>query len=371
MEELQIYDLVNSVVAQAIGGADLTVTSAQGLVSLGRTVLDSETYTDDFLNTLVKRIGKTIVSYRAYQNSFKSLMKDTMEWGAIVQKLKVVMPVAEEDESYSLTDGESVDPWVIAKPEVKQKLFITDTPYQFHITIQRVHLKEAFTSPEAMGAFLTAVYGEVQNAIELALEDLGRTCLNNMIAEASGTRVVNLRTTYNALVPEEEQIATAAEAMMNPAFLRWAVGVMKQTSTKMTAMTKIYNDGSVARHTPKDRQKFFVLSDFETILETQVSYSAFHDGYVNLGGYEEVPFWQSIKNTFAIDIARASDNSRVQLGNVVACIFDEDALGMYQQDQYVLNSGMNPAGAYENIYWHEKQLWFNDLSENFVVFTLN
>lgn len=371
MEELQIYSIVNSVVSQATGRTDLTVTGTQGLVSLGRTVLDSATYTDDFLDTLVKRIGKTIVSYRAYTNTFKGLMKDSMEWGAIVQKLKVVMPVAEEDESYGLTDGSSVDHYVIAKPEVKQKLFITDTPYQFKITVQREHLKEAFTSAAAMGAFITAIYGEVQNAIELALENLGRTCLNNMIAEASGSRVVNLRTTWNALVPTEQEHATAAECLLDGNFLRWAVSVMKQTSTKMTAMSQIYNDGSVARHTPKDKQNLFVLSDFETTLETQVSYSAFHDGYVNLDGYIEVPFWQDIKTPFSIDIARASDNSRVQKGNVVAVICDKDALGMFQMDEWTATTPFNAAGGYTNTYYHEKQLWFNDLSENFVVFTLD
>ena len=109
MEELQIYEIVNDVTAQALGRTDLKVTTEQGIISLGRTVLDSNTYADDFLNTLVKRIGKTIISFRAYQNTFNSLMKSTMEWGAIVQKLKVVMPKAEEDESHNLTNGVSID----------------------------------------------------------------------------------------------------------------------------------------------------------------------------------------------------------------------------------------------------------------------
>ena len=176
MEELQIYDIVNSVTSQALGRTDLTVVNDQGLIALGRTVLDSATYTDDFINTLVKRIGKTIVSFRSYRNAFNSLMKDQIEWGAIVQKIKVDMPSAESDQSYDLTNGASVDHYKVAKPSVKQKLFITDTPYQFKVTIQRVHLQEAFTSASAMGSFISAIFGEVQNAIELALEK-ATTCL--------------------------------------------------------------------------------------------------------------------------------------------------------------------------------------------------
>ena len=92
-------------------------------------------------------------------------MKDQIEWGAIVQKIKVDMPAAESDQSYDLTNGASVDHYKVAKPSVKQKLFITDTPYQFKVTIQRVHLQEAFTSASAMGSFISAIFGEVQNAI--------------------------------------------------------------------------------------------------------------------------------------------------------------------------------------------------------------
>lgn len=371
MEELQIYDIVNSVTSQALGRTDLTVVDAQGLIALGNVVLDSSTYSDDFINTLVKRIGRTIVSYRAYKNAFNGLMKDSMEWGAIVQKIKVDMPVAEEDESFGLTNGESVDHYKIAKPSAKQKLFITDTPYQFKVTIQRVHLKEAFTSPESMGAFISAVYGEVQNAIELALENLGRTCLNNYMAELGNTRVKNLRTMYNAEVPEAEQLATATDCLHSEKFLRFAIAQIKQVSKKMRSMSTVYNDGTVTRHTPLDMQKLFVLSDFETALETQVEYSAFNEQYVKLDGFEEVAFWQDIKTPYDIKIARASDNTEKDIANIVACVFDRDALGMYQQEQWTATTPMNAGGGYFNTYWHEKQLHFNDLSENFVMFTLN
>lgn len=369
MEELQIYDVVNSVTSQAIGRTDLTVVNAQGLVALGDVILSSSTYTDDFINTLVKRIGKTIVSYRAYKNAFNSLIKDNIEWGAIVQKLKVAMPQAEADESYGLTDGSSVDHYKVAKPVVSQKLFITDTPYQFKITIQRVHLQEAFTSAEAMGAFISAIFGEVQNAIELALENLGRTALNNYMAELGSDRVMNLRTMYNA--ESGETLADANACYHSEKFLRYAIAKIKEVSKKMRSMTTIYNDGSATRHTPLEMQKLFVLSDFETTLETQVEYSAFNQEYVNLQGFEEVAFWQDIKTPASINVERASDKKATALDNVVACVFDKDAVGMYNKDQWTATTPFNAGGGYTNTFWHEKQLWFNDLSENFVLFTLN
>ena len=370
MDVLQIYDVVNSVTAQAIGTTDLAVVNEQGLIALGNTILDSSNYTDNFLNTLIKRIGKTIISSRAYRNQFTGLMKDSMEYGAIVQKLKVQLISAEADESYGLEDGSSVDHYKISKPKAIQKLFITETPYQFKITIQREHLKEAFTSSSAMGSFISAVYTEVQNSIELAIENLGRTCLANYIAEVDGkeTRTRNLVTEYNT---KAGKTLTSETAMFDGDFLRYAIAEIKKVSKKMQSMTNIFNDGTTTRHTPLDLQKMYVLTDFESALETQVEYSAFNEQYVKLNGFEELAYLQSIKTPSSIDVTRASDGTEKKIENVVCCIFDTEALGLYNQDEWTSTTPMNAAGGYFNTYWHEKQLWFNDLSENFVVFTLN
>lgn len=372
MEVNQIYEVVNSVTSQALGRSDLTVVDETSLIALGNTVLDSSTYTDDFINTLVKRIGKTIVSYRAYRNAFNTLMKDSMEWGAIVQKIKVVMPKAEKDESYDLVNGSSVDHYRIAKPEAKQKLFITNTPYQFLITIQRVHLKEAFTSGTAMGSFISAIYGELQNALEIGLEELGRNCVNNRIAETGTERVINLVTDYND--ETGKSIANAKEALHDPDFLRYSVGRIKNISKKMKSMNTIYNEEAYERHTPLDMQSFFVLSDFETQLETVVEYEAFNKEYVSLNGFEEIPYWQSIKTPYDVKVVPASavdTTTEKEVKNVVAVLGDRDGFGMYNQEEWVATTPMNAGGGYFNTFYHEKQLWFNDLSEQFVVFTLN
>lgn len=369
MEELQIYNIVNDVTAEALGTQALKVTDETGLIALGKTVLDSNTYADDFINTLVKRIGKTIVSYRAYKNSFNSLMKTTMEWGAIVQKIKVKMPTAVEDQSYGLEDGSSVDHYKISKPKAVQKLFITNTPYQFMITIQREHLKDAFESSNAMGSFIAAIFGELQNAIEVALENLGRNCVANRIAETGEARVINLVTDYNTATGKT---LTAATAMHDDAFLRYAVGRIKNLSKKMRSLNTLYNEEGEARHTPMNDQQLFVLADFETQLETVVEYAAFNKEYVTLNGFEEVAFWQSLQTPGSIDVKKASDGkTEVKLDNIVATLGDRDGYGMYNMNEWTATTPFNAAGGYYNTYRHEKQLWFNDLSEQFIVFTLN
>ena len=365
----QIYTLVNDVNSQAFGDTALAVADAASLVSLGNVVLSSTTNTESFLNTLVQRIGRTIVSFRAYRNKFADMVRDDFEWGAILQKIRVHMPDAVADPAYSLTDGQSVDPWTVYKPDVEQKLFVTRTPFMFPVTIARDQLKEAFTSDAAMGAFIAAIFGQVRNALEVSLENLGRVAIANMVAE-TGTREIKLVTDFNA---ETGGSVTAANAMQNEAFLRYAVSRIKSASDYMTDMSTLYNDGSIETFTPRENQRLKVLSDFERRLETVVQYSAFNEELVRLDAFQMVNFWQSNQNGArdSVKVKRASDSEETTVDNIVAVLFDVDALGMYRKEEDVLTTPVNAKGLYYNTFYHLKQLWFNDLSENFVFFTLN
>lgn len=366
----KIYDIVNSVNSQTMGITDLTVVDEQGLISLGQTVLTTNGLADTWLNSLAQRIGRTIISFREYKSKYSDMVLDSMQWGNIVQKIKVSMPEATEDESYSLVDGQSVDMYKVANPKVTQSFFTTETPYQFYVTIKREQLEEAFTSENAMNGFIGAIYGEVQNAIELSLESLARNCINNFIAERLKSKkcTFNLLEMYNT---ETSKKLTVDTCKHDKEFLAYCVSRINLVSKYMENMTKIYNDGTQTRHTPKALQHLRILEDFESRLETVVQYQAFRDGYVKLNNYHTTSFWQSIKSPDSINVKPSSDNAEaISQSNILAILYDRDALGLYKKDSWNSTTPFNSAGGYYNTYYHHKELYFNDLSENFVVFYL-
>ena len=376
MDTNQIYSIVNGAVSQAIGDSALSSIDTKNLVSLGSVVLSSSTNTEAFLNTLAQRIGRTIYRYRMYNNKFKDMIVSDMQWGAILQKLRVEMPTAVADPTFSLTDGESVDMFTVAKPVAKQKLFVTRTPYMFQITIQRETLREAFLSEEAMGSFIGLIFGEVRNAIELSLEELGRLTLSVAVSETSDANQqrVNLVTDYNTERGLEGDAAlTAATAIYNADFLRYAIYRINHTIDMLQDMSVQFCDGTLPTFTNKEDMRIKVLSGFQRRLETVVEYAAFHDQFVSIdNAYSTVNFWQSEQSPSSIDIlVRASMGDRWQINNLVAVIYDRDAFGIYQIDETVLTSPVNAKGQYYNQFWHEKQGRFVDTSENIVIFTLN
>ena len=369
METNQIYELVNAVTAQAFGNEAIAAVNPQGLISLGETVLSSDQNTSAFLNTLCQRIGRTLYHYRAYRNKLKSIIVESdMEWGAIVQKIDVELPEAVEDPSFDLVDGESVDPWKIAKPKVHQKLFVGRNPFMFHITISRRLLKEAFLSESAMGSFISVIFGKIRNMIEASYEDLARTALCGAMASVRGGQRIMLGTMYRN---ETGSTLNANHLLHDRDFLNWATGKINLYSDYLTDLTSLYNDKSIETFSPKEDQRLIVNSLFERQLETVSQWQAFHDGYVKLNGFDSINFWQSPEDPMAIKTTNLETGAEYSGSRVVAMLFDRDALGVYQMEEDVLTSGVNSAGRYYNTHYHIMKNMFFDRSENFLAFTLN
>lgn len=385
----QIFGIVNEVAAQAMGKTTMAVVDNSGLVALGNTVLGSNDTKNNFINALTDRIGRTIVSFRAYHSHFPDFERDSIEWGNILQKLKIGMPNAEEDQSYNLAEGTSVDMYKINKAKVNQLLFSTETPWQTHITVHLDELEKAFVDYSAMGAFISGMFGEVQNRIELAMENLSIDCVNNYMAEMikrkvqRPTRVINLVTEYNtAMGLATEDALKPQDALNTPSFLEYVVRRINTISSTMEYMTSgMYNDTAFAggdtqndiysRHTPKSEQRMMLYIDLVNSLKTNVNSKAFNMKEVAIDiPFKTVPFWQSIKTPDGINVKPASGGTAIVQSSVMGILFDREAMGTFKKKYSSLTSPINAAGKYYNVFYHMIEMYYNDLTENAVVFLL-
>lgn len=381
----QIYTIVNEVAQQAMGSKAIAVVDNQGLISLGNTVLGSDATKNNFINALTDRIGRTIVSFRAYHSHFPDFERDSIEWGNILQKLKIAMPNAEEDDSYNLEDGESVDQYKINKAKVNQMLFTTETPWQTHITVHLEDLEKAFIDSTAMGAFISGMFGEVQNRIELAMENLSMNCVNNYMAEiikrkeTAPNRIVNLVTEYKEKTGVDHTTEPLT-ALDDEEFLKYVVRRINSISTTMEYMTNgMYNsatdttggDASAnSRHTPKSEQRMMLFIDLVNSLKTNINSKAFNMEQVAIDiPFKTVPFWQSLKSPSEINIKSDSDTSTKTSG-VMGILYDKEAMGTFKKKYNSITSPINAAGQYYNVFYHMITMYYNDLTENAVLFLL-
>lgn len=383
----QIYSIVNDVASQAMGTNAISVIDNAGLISLGNSILGSDATKNNFINALTDRIGRTIVSFRAYHSHFPDFERDSIEWGNILQKLKIAMPDAEEDQSYNLIDGKSVDQYTINKAKVNQLLFTSETPWQTHITVHLEQLEKAFVNANAMGAFISGMFGEVQNRIELAMENLSMDCVNNYIAEVikekenRPSRIINLVTEYKDKTGVDHT-TEPLNALDDEEFLKYFVRRVNSLSSVFEYMTtNIYNDtaiydgagnsGAYSRHTPKSQQKMMLFIDLVNALKTNINSKAFNMEQVAIDiPFNTVPFWQSLLSPSEIDIQPASGGTEVKQSLVMGILFDREAMGTFKKKYNSITSPVNAAGQYYNVFYHMITMYYNDLTENAVVFLL-
>lgn len=386
MQVNQIFNVVNNVTSQMTGESTQTVVDLTGLIALGDTVLSSDSTKDKFLNTLVDQIGKTIISNRAYSSDVELMLVEDFKFGAVLQKLYVELMPAVENDSWNLDTGAGHSPIEIVKPVAKQKLFSDINTWEVTVTITDHQLSSAFQSAEKMASFVDAIFTAMSNTMNLQLEGMGNMARANFIAErliaqstGSGKRtVVNLLVNYKATLPaaDPDLTMTPQQALTNPKFLKYASREIRMTLKKMSKMTRLFNTQDYDRFTTEENANVVMLTDFSSSIATHLEADTYHKELVQLPAYSEISYWQSPGETAGADFATnskinidASSGLTVNQSGIVGAIFDRECMGITIMNRR-MKSFYNPKSETTNYFNKADIGYFNDLSENGVIFVV-
>ena len=374
----QVYSIVNAAAKLTLGTDAPTVMDGTTLVGLGSRILPYDALSINFIATLFARIGKTIIENKAYKSKLSFLMFNDFEWGGVVQIIETEMPDAVEDASLELEEGKSVDMYVVKKPKAKIKFYTKKDLYSFYITIQRKFLKDAFTSAAAMGAFLNSIETKVRNALELANENLGKITLSTLAGLTYDTpREIKLVTRCNAI--KGTSIPTGRAALEHEEFLRFMSGQFQDISEQFTSINTIWNAEGRADFTNPEEQRIVIPSEVDIAMRTNLEWNARHEDKVALGQTHIIPHWQfgqeDSRMQVQIKVNKSLDDFNPQYEDVkidylVGMIFDREACGTFRTNHEVATTPYNARGRYTNTFWHEDNMWFNNLGKQHAILTL-
>lgn len=375
MQVKQIYNLVNSITQQFLGETTLVAEDLSNIVDVGH-ALFSATDVDNYVKSLVDRIAKVIFVARPYSGNVPSVLMDSFEYGAVVQKISTELPTAVSNSSWGLTDGQDYNPNIFHKPTVTVKFFNTKSTFEVEMSFTERQVRESFSSASEINAFLTMLYNAVEKSFTVKIDGLIMSTINNMIAEtidadSTGLKAVNLLDGYNTQFSET---LAAADAIYDPNFIRYASLQMALYTDRLSRMSTLFNVGGKDRFTPRDMLHVVMLSEFKAAANAYLQSDTFHNEFTQLPDAETVPFWQGSGTDFAftstskINVNLASDNSKtVAQDGILAVMFDHDALGVCNLERRV-TTNYNPKGEFYNNFYKCDMGSFNDLNENFVVF---
>lgn len=372
----QIYTLVNETAKESMGEKAIAVKDVSTLIALGDSVLASNTDTENFLNTLVDRIARTVFSVRQYESDSEGMVRHPFEFGCIVQKIYVDLPEAKENNSWEIgKDGYTPVFAPVIKPTAKQKLFNGITTWEVDVTIPDYMLRTAFTNETSMATFIDAIFTAMDNMMTLALENNANLTRASFIARkihgAKPCGAINLLHEYNTLTNAKLTVETA---LMNAEFLAWASRSINLWVKRMSKMSVLFNEENYKRHTPKDKLVVNLLQDFTSACDTFLGANTFHDELVKLPMYDSVAYWQGAGTSFefndtsAINI-KIDDTTTVAKTGIIGVIYDYEAMGVTLNERRS-TSERNNHDEYTNYYNKANIGYFNDMSENGIVFYL-
>lgn len=394
MEVKQIYTLINSVSGEVLGRTDIVQDDLTGIVDLGKEVFN-QSAVDNYVKSLVNHIGKVIFVNRPYAGKVPSVLMDAWEFGSVLEKISADVPAAEENDTWDLTDGQTYSQDVFHKPTVTAKFFNSKVTFEVPVSITERQVKESFSNAAQLNGFISMIYAAVEKSMTIKADALIMRTINNMIAEtvladaqafgasaagnmtgadlstASTARCVNLLKLYNDKVGESAKL-TAAKAITDPEFIRFASYVMGTYADRLQSISTVFNVGGKERFTPKDMLHVVLLSDFAKAAQTYLYSDTFNRGDVLLPQAETVPFWQGSGKNYEFASTgnikvKESGGKAVEISGVLGVMFDRDALGVCNLDRRV-TTNYNAKAEFFNNYYKFDAGYFNDTNENFVVF---
>lgn len=380
----QVATILNSAVAQSTGG-DLASLDLQGIVDAGndQTIIGSkESFTKALLNVVIKNWFSD-TSYRGqYKDHF---FIDSEEFGAIIQTIHMEYPSAQTSHAwndFAPSSGQraTVGTYEVYVPVIHTQLFGKTVSWEIPISITDEQWDTAFHDVSELSAFVNYVYMMVDNAIVMHLEEMDNMNRNNYIGEklayaddedATGVHVIN----FVKLYQEEtgSTIRTPEDFLNNKDAVTWMSSQFSLYSDYMKKMSKNFNTAEYDRFTPVDRQVFLLNSNVDKRIRSVALANTFNPQYINLKGYDTVPYWQStggygFDDVTAIKVT-TSTGEVVDKTGVIGILVDKYAIMHTIKKRRVAVKVFEPEALTTSFNQFRDQ-YSNDLTQNGIVFTL-
>lgn len=390
MRITQLTDVLNGTVSttgiidQTTGEAPVAKEDLSNIVDIGKTVLDytgkSNENFDSFMKNLIDQVGKITIVNRTYVSQAPNILKDSWEYGSIMQKVRVSVPDVRDNASWDLfnfpkKDDAYPDPFELSKPGAKAKFYNSKNTYEIPITLADYQLKEAFQSASQFGAFIAAIENRIRMKQTLCNDGLIMATIDNLIGltlNGNGGKTINLLTAYNTATGST---LTADKALTNTEFLRFAAMTIAKYKKYVAQASSKYNAGNYITFTPADKLKFIANTEFAKAMDAYLYADTYHNEFVELNGYNEVPFWQGSgtadEDRLTIDVSVDVNGVATEVKNtgVLAVMFDDEAAAVCNVN-YRTTSIYNPRGEYTNYFYKYDAMFMNDVEENCIVFTI-
>ena len=369
----QTKEILTTIATEMLGPDNTIVTeNLENLQDIGNELITQQNV-DTYVKKLVDKIGKVVFKNRLLNSTAPSLLVDSWEYGAILQKVRMKLIPAEENDAVKLVDGQSYDQNVFHQPTVSATFYSKEITFEVPISYTREQLNSSFNSVTELNGFYNLLETTVQNSLTVKTDALIMRTINYRIGKTytkgRASQKINLLAGYNAASGKELTVATCFH---DEGFLKYAIAEIKNYQDRLKLPSSLFNDKKEEAFTPAQNQKLVLLSDFKNTVDTHLIPVVQNSENLTLS-CETVPYWQASGANFSfadiskIDVTLDTTSEKAQVGGIVGILFDDEALKVGNLNQYV-TTNYNAKGDFYTNYYKEQSGFFVDLAENFIIF---
>lgn len=347
-------DILNVIRANASANyqdfVPVATTDRESVREIGSIIMQYPALQNEFLNSLINRIGRVIITSKMYQNPWAVFKKGILEFGENVEEIFVNIA---DPNNYDVKTAEN-DVFKRKIPDVRTAFHVLNYQKFYKATIQNKQLQQAFLSWTGISDLIARIVDSMYTG---AYYDEYQT-MKYMLAKAILNGYM-----YPVQIPE----ATPVNA-------KSIVTTVKGVSNALEFMNTKYNVSGVATHTKKSRQVVLVSTEFDSTMDVEVLASAFNMSKAEFMGRRVL--MDSFDN---MDVDRLASllgldkntdiviQNLTALKNIPAVLVDEDWFMIFD-NLYEFTEQYNGEGLYWNYWYHVWKTFSYSPFANAVVF---
>lgn len=306
--------------------------TAESIRRIGEIVMQYTPLQNEFLNALVNRIARVIITSKMYSNPLSMFKKGLIDFGETIEEIFVNIASPHQ---YDVEESENK---VFAReiPDVRAAFHTLNYKKFYKQTIQNKDLNQAFLSWDG-------------------ITDLISKIVNAMYTAANYDEFVTTKYMLAKAILDGRLSAITVDA--NDA--KGAVTKIKGVSNALTFMSNNYNAAGVQTFTDKEDQYLLVNSQFDSEIDVEVLASAFNMSKAEFMGHRIL-----IDGFGTLDVARLnalfkddpnyeapSQNTLTALNAIPAVLVDKNFFMIFD-NMYEFTENYNGQGLYWNYFYH-------------------
>lgn len=250
----------NSATQNYQSAVPIATPDADSIRTIGAIIMNNPQLQNEFLNNLVNRIGRVIISSKLYENPWRAFKKGLLEFGETIEEIfvNIAKPFQYDPEVSQNTLFKR------EKPDVRSAFHIMNYQKFYKTTVDNDRLNQAFLSWNG----ITELIGYIVESLSTGANYDEFLVMKYMV----GRQILN------------GQLKVVTIPAVATANMKEIVSTVKETSNDLTFLSNKNNIAHVYNHSQKNRQNMIVSSQFDAKMDVEVLAAAFNMSKAEFSG---------------------------------------------------------------------------------------